>query len=243
MAINIDSLTDDKEVILTEKAVGQLIKNIQDSDDDILQSANTYAAGLGSNYDPIGAATTAENNAKAYADGLADDYATAAQGALADSALQVADITSGSTTGAIAVKGTSVSVYGLGSAAYTNASAYDVVGAAAAVQAVSEPKKITGVLRIPFATSATSAINIIKYYTTLANATNNTSPQDFPESFGSKTIIISPANDTAWTVWRDNGIRCSGQANVVNNAGGLTFSLDDAFSSNTATYANIIIFD
>ena len=40
----------------------------------------------------ITAWNAAENNAKAYADGLAANYATAAQGALADTALQAADI-------------------------------------------------------------------------------------------------------------------------------------------------------
>ena len=51
-------------------------------------------------------------------------YATAAQGALADSALQKADITSGATNGTIKVDGTEVAVKGLGSAAYTNSTAY-----------------------------------------------------------------------------------------------------------------------
>ena len=244
------------EVILTQEAVEQLIKNIKNADNDILQNAKTYAEGLGSNYDPIGAATeaenaakayanslatTTENNAKTYADSLASNYATAAQGELADSAIQ--NITTGTTNGTILVDNSPISVCGLGSAAYTDASAYDTAGAASAVQATSEPKKITGVLRIPFATSATSVINIKQYYTTLANAKGNISPQNFPENFGSKTIIISPADDTDWTVWRDNGIRCSGQTNIVNSTGGLTFSLDDAFPSDTTTYANIIIFN
>lgn len=63
------------------------------------------------------------------------EYATAAQGALADSALQKADITTGSANGTIAVEGTDVAVKGLGSAAYTDATAYDAAGAAAAVEA------------------------------------------------------------------------------------------------------------
>lgn len=51
----------------------------------------------------------------------------------ADTALQKADITEGSTNGTIAVDGTDVSVNGLKSAAYTESSAYDKAGAAAAV--------------------------------------------------------------------------------------------------------------
>lgn len=73
--------------------------------------------------------------AKAYADGLAGDYATADQGKKADTALQAADITTGTANGAIAVKGTDVPVKGLGSAAYTESTAYDAAGAADAVSA------------------------------------------------------------------------------------------------------------
>lgn len=58
----------------------------------------------------------------AYTDAI--DYATAAQGALADSALQKADITTGSANGTISVDGTDVQVKGLGSAAYTETTAY-----------------------------------------------------------------------------------------------------------------------
>ena len=52
------------------------------------------------------------------------DYATAAQGALANTALQKADITTGTANGTIAVEGTNVAVKGLGTAAYTASTAY-----------------------------------------------------------------------------------------------------------------------
>lgn len=64
------------------------------------------------------AETDAVASAKSYADGLASNYATAAQGAKADTALQKADITSGSANGTISVDGSDVSVKGLGDAAY-----------------------------------------------------------------------------------------------------------------------------
>lgn len=64
------------------------------------------------------AETDAVNSAKSYADGLASNYATAVQGAKADTALQKADITSGTANGTISVDGTDVAVKGLGSAAY-----------------------------------------------------------------------------------------------------------------------------
>lgn len=58
----------------------------------------------------------------AYTDSSA--YATSAQGALADSALQSADIVTGKTNGTISVDGTEVAVKGLGSAAYTASNNY-----------------------------------------------------------------------------------------------------------------------
>lgn len=69
-------------------------------------------------------ANEALSDAKSYADGLAGNYATAAQGKKADSALQAADVVEGTTNGAISVKGTAVKVHGLGSAAYTASGAY-----------------------------------------------------------------------------------------------------------------------
>lgn len=64
------------------------------------------------------AETEAVASAKSYSDGLAQNYATAAQGTKADTALQKADITSGTANGTIAVDGTDVAVKGLNSAAY-----------------------------------------------------------------------------------------------------------------------------
>ena len=72
----------------------------------------------------------AEKAAKDYADGLAKNYATAAQGAKADTALQQADITTGGANGTIAVKGADVAVKGLGSAAFVETSAFDAAGTA-----------------------------------------------------------------------------------------------------------------
>lgn len=62
---------------------------------------------------------------------LEDDVQTSLSAA--DSALQEADITTGATNGTIKVKDGEVKVAGLGSAAYTESSAYDASGSAAAV--------------------------------------------------------------------------------------------------------------
>ena len=83
-------------------------------------------------------ANKALEDAKAYSDGLANNYATAAQGAKADTALQAVDVISGTANGTISVKGTDVAVRGLGSAAYQNSDAFDTSGAAAG--ALSEAK-------------------------------------------------------------------------------------------------------
>lgn len=85
-------------------------------------------------------ADKALENAKAYSDGLAKNYATAAQGAKADSALQAADIIEGTVNGAISVKGAPVKVHGLSTAAYAAtddfATAAQGAKADSAVQAV-----------------------------------------------------------------------------------------------------------
>lgn len=79
-------------------------------------------------------ADTALSNAKSYADGLAKNYATAAQGAKADTALQTDDIATGTANGTISVKGTNVSVKGLGSAAYESKTAFESAGAVSALE-------------------------------------------------------------------------------------------------------------
>lgn len=88
----------------------------------------------------VSAWDSAEQNAKNYADGLAGNYATAAQGAKADSAVQ--SVTTGGNNGTINVDGTDVAVKGLGSAAYTESSAYDAAGtgSAAAASALTDAK-------------------------------------------------------------------------------------------------------
>lgn len=114
-----------------------------------VKEAKDYADSLASNYDAVGTAQTKANealaSAKSYADGLATNYATAAQGAKADTALQSADIAIGSANGTIAVKGADVAIKGLGTAAYTNADAYDAagVGAAQAAQALTNANTYT----------------------------------------------------------------------------------------------------
>lgn len=69
----------------------------------------------------------------------ASAFATAAQGAKADTAVQ--SVVSGTANGTILVDNVAVAVHGLGSAAYTNSSAYDTAGAAA--QALADAKKYT----------------------------------------------------------------------------------------------------
>ena len=103
------------------------------------------ALNLANTYDAKGAAAAAQSAAEAYADGLASNYATAAQGAKADTALQASDIVTGSANGTVAVKGVDVAVKGLGSAAFTESAAYDAAGTAAAQagQALTDAKSYT----------------------------------------------------------------------------------------------------
>lgn len=93
----------------------------------------------------VAAWDAAEQNAKTYAAGLASNYATAAQGAKADTALQAADITAGTANGTIAVKGQDVSVTGLGTAAFAASTAFDVAGSADAVYAAIQAMSTTDI--------------------------------------------------------------------------------------------------
>lgn len=104
---------------LTDALAGKATKAQGELADSALQSVKVLGSTLtkDSNELTVAAAKTALGlKSAAYTD--ASDYATSAQGALADSALQKADITTGKTNGSIAVDGTDVAVKGLGSAAY-----------------------------------------------------------------------------------------------------------------------------
>lgn len=79
-------------------------------------------------------ADQAVKDSNAYTDSKAKDYATAKQGALADSAVQKDDVETGDTNGTIKVQDKEVAVKGLGSAAYTPATAYEKAGAVAALE-------------------------------------------------------------------------------------------------------------
>lgn len=86
-------------------------------------SVNGTIAVNGNNVSVHGLGTAAYTNANA--------YATAAQGTLAESAVQ--SVTTGTTQGAINVDGTPVAVNGLGNAAYVNTNAFDAAGTASAI--------------------------------------------------------------------------------------------------------------
>ena len=80
--------------------------------------------------DATSKANSALEDAKSYANGLASNYATAAQGAKADTAIQSSDIVESTVNGAISVKGKNILVHGLGSAAYVATTAFDASGTA-----------------------------------------------------------------------------------------------------------------
>lgn len=124
---------EDADLDTRVKALEDMFGGAEGTVEDLIADAKAEAISTAAG-DATSKANTAEANAKAYADSLAGNYATAAQGAKADSALQVADIATGATNGSISVRGTDVAVKGLGSAAYTEASAYDAAGAAATAE-------------------------------------------------------------------------------------------------------------
>lgn len=108
---------------------GKYVSAVQEVDGKIEVSRAdlpTYALAPGSTNGSVAfnGADVAVTGLKSAAYTESSAYATAAQGALADSALQKADITTGTANGTIAVEGTNVAVKGLGSAAYTASTAY-----------------------------------------------------------------------------------------------------------------------
>lgn len=78
------------------------------------------------------AKSEAITSANSYSDGLAKNYATAAQGALADSAVQT--VVEGTENGTILVDGESIAVHGLGSAAYAETTSFDAAGSASTAE-------------------------------------------------------------------------------------------------------------
>ncbi len=137
-----DSLTEYKDAHTNDYTNAQVDAKIKAVADDVAALNDTYASD-----EELAAAVEAEvaraNGAYAakslettVANHTADTVAhtTAAEKEVWNKALQASDITIGSANGTIAVKGTDIAVKGLGSAAFTEASAYDVSGAAAAVQ-------------------------------------------------------------------------------------------------------------
>lgn len=127
---------------------GSVAKAVADAKSELLGDAGEKYNTLGKLEDEIQKVADSVTNKNVSAEG--DDYVSAtasgnkvtvsatnstkASLALADTALQASGITTGNANGTIAVNGTDVAVKGLGSAAYTEASAYDVNGAAAAVK-------------------------------------------------------------------------------------------------------------
>ena len=114
----------------------------------------TAAFAASTAFDTAGAASAAQaiKQAKAYADGLAPNYATAVQGGKADTALQQADVVEGEVQGAIAVKGKAVKVHGLGDAAFKASTAFDAAGAATTAE--TNAKKYADSLAGNYATKA-----------------------------------------------------------------------------------------
>ena len=122
---------------VTDTAVeGQYVSAVNEVDGKVvitratLPAAATLVEGTANGTVKFNGTDVAVHGLKSAAYTEASAYATAAQGTLADSALQKADIATGATNGTIKVDGSDVAVKGLGSAAYTASNAYDAAGAA-----------------------------------------------------------------------------------------------------------------
>ena len=118
---------------MTTGGTGSIAQQIEAAKTAAVKDAKDYTDGQVSSLETelTSAIGTAKQEAiDAAASSAAGLYATKAQGALADTALQKSDIETGSANGTIKVDGSDVAVKGLGSAAYTNADAYDAAGLA-----------------------------------------------------------------------------------------------------------------
>lgn len=152
----------------------QLRKDFVAADASVLSDAKAYADSV---------ATAAKNAVSAEGDAYVSASAsngkvtvaataeTKASLALADSALQKADIATGSANGTISVEGTDVAVKGLGSAAYTEASAYATAAqgskADSAVQKV-ETGSANGTIKVDGAAVAVAGLKSAAFAETTA---------------------------------------------------------------------------
>lgn len=159
---------------MTTSGTGSIAQQIDAAKAAAIKDAKDYTDGQVNTLETelTSAIGTAKQEAiNAAATNAAGLYATKAQGALADTALQKVDIVSGSTNGTIAVDGSDVAVKGLGSAAYTEASAYEIAGAAASAEtaATNAAKAYADSLAKnydPAGSAATAESNAINYVDT-----------------------------------------------------------------------------
>lgn len=104
------------------------------------------------------------------------------------------ELVEGDTNGTVKFNGTNVPVHGLGSAAYTESSAYDVAGAASAVQTA-----LTGTAEDP---SSASTINGAKKYAEEKASAAQTAAQGYADSAvaTAKTELIGEGDATSTTI-------------------------------------------
>lgn len=134
-AADIKEVTDDlNERVIELEATKETVASALQAKDIETGSANGTIAVKGEDIAVKGLGSAAYTEASA--------YATADQGALADSAVQ--SVVTGSTAGTIAVDGTDVAVNGLKSAAFVETTAFDAAGSAANAQAaaIEEARKL-----------------------------------------------------------------------------------------------------
>lgn len=136
-----DELTQYKDAHASDYTNAQIDAAIKVVADDVAALGDTYATdaelaqAISGEVTRADGAYAAKSLETTVADHVADAvvHITAAERTLWNAALQASDVATGSANGTIAVKGTDVAVKGLGSAAFTESTAYDAAGAAAAV--------------------------------------------------------------------------------------------------------------
>ena len=146
---------------------GSIAQQIADAKAAAIKDAKDYTDGqVGSLETELTSAigTAKQEAIDAAASSAAGLYATKAQGALADSALQKDDISTGSNNGTILVDGKEVSVAGLKSAAFQDSTAFDTAGLAAAAETAAKAYADSLAKNYdPAGSAATAESNAINY--------------------------------------------------------------------------------
>ena len=200
---------------ISKGALSATVQSSLDKADTALQSHQAITEGATNGTISVAGSDVAVHGlgTAAYTDSSA--YATAAQGAKADTALQSHQtITEGATNGTISVAGSDVAVHGLGTAAYSAASAFDEAGAAASAAAGALNSAIDAINDATGSASSVSLDVSIASQTILANGLTvsvpTTASYEIMQEWGSDS-----ATSATYALGGDSSVNVAGSATLA----------------------------